>query len=147
MATRSTRRIMRVTIASALFVILAFSFLVVGEANAQTTDQVPQHQASSQAQALPTCPSNTTRIKFRRFGQFSEMILTCNTMTVKVGTPVVFVNTTQYQAFIVNNNLSILFEVFPNSPASLPTTQAGQLQVEIYGSLHPQAMLTVNVTA
>ena len=147
MAISSTRRIMRVTIASALFVILAFSFLVVGEASAQTTGQVPQHQASSQAQALPTCPSNTTRIKFRRFGQFSNLILTCNTMTVKVGTPVIFVDTTQYPAFIVDNSGNILLEVLQNSTTSLPTTQTGQLQVKIYGSLHPQAMLTVNVTA
>ena len=144
--TKSVRRTVRVSIVSALLALIAFSFLVVGGASAQTVGQVSHHQASSQAQALPACSSNVDHIKFAKFGKFSELILTCNSMTVKAGTSIVFVDTTQFQAFIVNNSFSILFEVPQRSSASLQVTQVGQLQVEVYGTPHPQAVLNITVT-
>ncbi len=82
------------------------------------------------------------------FGNALELVFTCNAMTVKTGTPMIFVNDTQLEAFLVKPGTTrIVIEVKGGSTAVLTPTQSGQVQLAIYGTPHPQALLSVNVVA
>lgn len=142
MRTNCIQQTVRMSVLSTLFALVAFSFLVVGGASAHT---VSQTQASNQAQSLPTCRSNTVQIMPKRVGKVFKMAFSCNSLTVKVGTPVVFLNTTGFPIFITDNTHSFFLEVKQRATASLPTTQTGQLNLVMYGRPYPQAMLTVTV--
>ncbi len=144
MNTTRIRRTVRMSVVSLLFVLVAVSFLTVGSASAQSTSQSYLSQASSLSPQLKSCHSNVVHIVLvKNFGTgFS-----CHSMTVKVGAPVVFVNTTIFRRFVVYNENSFL-SVSPHSRAEFFTTQPGQIPVFIYDDPHdPQTQLFVTVVS
>ena len=144
MRNHTIRRTVRTSILSTLLALVAFSFLTIGGVSAH-----PISQTSSLAQTGSNCPANTVHIKFMPFGPNAlELVFTCNSMTVKAGAPVVFVDDAHLEAFIVKpGTVHIMLEVAAGSTATLPTSQLGQVQVAIYGTPHPQALLTITVVA
>jgi len=117
-----------------LLALMACSFLAFGSASGLSSSN------------LKSCPSNTVRIVLiKNFGDG----FTCHVMTVKVGTPVVFVNSTATPSFkVIEYGGNHFLEVKALSRAQFMTTQSGQIFAFIYDDgIDPQTQLFITVVS
>ena len=147
MRTNTIRRSRGMSVLSLLLALVACAFLTSAGAGAHSSSQARLSQTSGLSSVnLKSCPSNTVHIVFiKNFGDG----FTCHVMTVKVGTPVVFVNTTATPSFkVIEYDENYFLEVKALSRAQFFTTQPGKIFAFIYDDgTDPQTQLFITVVS
>ena len=125
-------RTARMSVLSTLFAFMAFSLLTFGVANAQSVSH------ASNPSAGVTATSVVVQIRDEAIGpNFSS-----NTVTVKVGTPVIIINKSKETQTIVGEN-AVPFTLAPGKSVAIPATA---VPVHLHLSLanNNRASLTIN---
>lgn len=147
MSTNTIRRSICMSVLSLLVALVACAFLTSAAASAHSSSQARLSQISGLSSVnLKSCPSNIVHIVFiKNFGDG----FTCHVMTVKVGTPVVFVNTTATPSFkVIEYDGNFFLEVKALSRAQFMTTQSGKIFAFIYDDgIDPQTQLFITVVS
>src|SRR5215469_15376856 len=135
------------SVASLLLALVVVSFLTLGSASARTASRPHLSQNTGLSSSnLKSCRSHIVHIVvIKNFGEGFN----CHAMTVKVGTPVVFVNTTSTPSFkVIEYGGNHFLEVKALSRAQFMTTQPGQIFAFIYDDgIDPQTQLFITVTS
>lgn len=141
------QRTVCMSVASLLLALVAVSFLTFGSVSARTVSRPHLSQTIGLSSSnLKSCPSNTVHIVLiKNFGDGFN----CHVMTVKVGTPVVFVNSTSTPSFkVIEYGENHFLEVKALSRAQFMTTQTGQIFAFIYDDgIDPQTQLFITVVS
>ena len=147
MTTTCIRQTKGISMVTLLLALMACSFLAFGSASARTVSSPHLSQTSGPSSSnLKSCPSNTVHIVLiKNFGAGFN----CHVMTVKVGTPVVFVNSTATPSFkVIEYGGNHFLEVKALSRAQFMTTQSGQIFAFIYDDgIDPQTQLFITVVS
>jgi hypothetical protein len=147
MSTNTIRRGICMSVLSLLLALVACAFLPSAGAGAHSISQARLSQTIGLSSVnLKSCPSNIVHIVFiKNFGDG----FTCHAMSVKVGTPVVFVNTTATPSFkVIEYAENFFLEVKVLSRAQFFTTQPGQIFAFIYDDgIDPQTQLFITVVS
>jgi plastocyanin len=131
------RRIIQISVLSALFAFVAFSFLAVGGVSAVSAHTI--NQAGSSAHTASSSTTVTVHIRPTVNGSFA---IKPSAITVKVGTTVTIVNNTKVRQIIFSNN-PIVFFVFSPGESDTITPQLGLEQIALYDTLSSLTITTV----